>query len=358
MTDRKFAVSAPPHIAAPDSSRNVMADILIALAPAVVASGFFFGLRAFVVLFVAVASCVISEYGYQLIARGIEIKNERGIALRSVMAAARSRTDVKDLSAVVTGILLGMNMPVTIPLWMVVCGSMFAIIIVKQIFGGLGNNLVNPALAAKAFMVACWAGAMNMFTGPVIDFGRYIMPLDAVITETPLAIIKSGVIKTLPTIFDVFIGRVGGALGETSTFLLIVGGIYLLLRGVIDWKIPFSYLSSFAVLVFLFGQGSFSVIFTAYNLCIGGLVLGAFFMATDYTTTPITGRGRVVFGIGCGVITFIIRRYGAYTDGVTYAILIMNIATPLIDRYIQPKRFGAVQSKAGTGAIAKEGNEA
>jgi len=363
MKECKFAVSAAPHIVAIDNSRNVMADILIALAPAVIGAGFFFGLRAFVVMFTSVISCVLFEFGYQVIARGIDIKNRKQMTFRNAVSESRKRTDIGDLSAVVTGILLGMNMPVIVPLWMVVVGSVFAVVLVKQLFGGLGNNLVNPALAAKAFMMVCWAGTMSMFTGPVINFGRYILPADAAVTETPLAIIKSGAVKALPTIYDVFIGRVGGAIGETSAFLLIIGGIYLLLRGVIDWKIPFGYIGTFAALMFLFGQSKYNLNFTAYNVCIGGVILGAFFMATDYVTTPVTGKGRAIFGVGCGIITFMIRRFGAHTDGVTYAILIMNIATPLIDKYVHRRRFGMIKrkkavGKSANGAVIEEGDDA
>lgn len=321
-----------------------MLDVIVALLPALMAGCFYFGARAAVVVLTAVVSCVAAEFIYQLINRGIIIKNKESITFKEGLLKSAGKTDVGDFSAVVTGILLGLNLPAGIPLWMVVAGSVFAIVIVKQLFGGLGHNFVNPALAARAFMLASWPVAMTSFAAPVMSFTAYI-GADAVSSATPLEFLKNAeAVGRMPSIYELFIGRVGGCIGETSAVLILLGGIYLLINKVIDWRIPVCYLGSFAVLVFLFGQMPYSLPFVLYNLFAGGLMLGAFFMATDYVTTPTTARGHVIFGIGCGVLTFAIRRFGAYPEGATYAILLMNIVSPLIDRYVRPKKFGEVKA--------------
>lgn len=355
MTDRKLIVSSSPHISVQEGNRGIMADVLIALAPAVIASGFFFGFRAYLIIIVAVCSCVVSEFLYQCIYRGFDIKNKKNTTLFDALSISKQMTDIGDMTAVVTGVLLAMNMPVTIPLWMVIIGSAFAIIIVKQLFGGLGNNFVNPALAARAFMLACWGAALtSKFVAPVMNFGRFV-PVSAVSSATPLAFIRGGeAAGDMPEIYDLFVGGVGGCIGETSAFLLIIGGIYLILRGVIDWKIPLCYLGSFGLMVYLFGGVPHDINFVMYNMFAGGLMLGAFFMATDYVTTPTTGAGHMIFGLGCGIITFVIRRFGGYPEGVSYAILLMNVVAPLIDKLVMPKRFG----KARFGKVKAERTEA
>ena len=223
---------------------------------------------------------------------------------------------------------------------MVVIGSAFAIIIVKQLYGGLGKNYLNPALAARCFMLAAWAGAMTVFSEPLMS----AQAADAVSAATPLAVMKGTSAGTLPSYFKAFIGFIPGSIGETSAAMLLIGGAYLLIKRVINWKIPVTYIAVFAVLTFLFGKNTTELTqggYTLMQLLCGGLMLGAFFMATDYTTTPITPRGQLIFGIGCGVLTFVIRQFGGYPEGVSFSILLMNISTPLIDKYTAPKKFGA-----------------
>lgn len=349
MAQQKFIVSASPHIATLESTKYIMMDVIIALLPAVIAGWFYFGTRALLVLLVTVVASVLSEYVYQWIYFGIKEKSEAGVSASEAFRRACSRTDVGDLSAVVTGLLLGMNLPVTIPLWMAAVGAVFAIVVVKQLFGGIGQNFVNPALAARAFMLASWPVAMTSFTAPVMSFTRYIQPADAITSATPLSMIKESsqiAVEGMPSLYDAFVGRIGGCIGETATILLIVGGLYLLIRKVIDWRIPVCYLGSFAILTYFFGTESFSLSFVAFSLCTGGIMLGAIFMATDYTTTPTTNMGHIIFGIGCGILTFVIRRFGGYPEGTSYAILLMNVTAPLIDRFVHPKRFGEVKKHA------------
>lgn len=346
MADQKFVVSSSPHISTSESTRMIMIDVIIALMPALIAGCFYFGLRALAVTCVSVVSCVAAEYVYQWLYRGFLIRSEQQTTLSDALRKSAHKTDVGDLSAVVTGLLLAFNLPVTIPYWMVVVGGVFAIVIVKQLFGGIGKNFVNPALAARAFMLASWPVAMTSFVSPVMNFAAYINPVDATTSATPLAIMKEGLESAAaPSLYDAFLGRIGGCIGETATLLLIVGGIYLLIRRVIDARIPLAYLGTFAVLVFFFGQQSFSLNFVLYNLCTGGVMLGAIFMATDYVTTPTTKMGHILFGVGCGILTFVIRRFGGYPEGTSYAILLMNVVAPLIDKYVHPRAFGEVAKR-------------
>lgn len=336
----KFIVSSSPHIATTESTSKVMLDVIIALAPAAIASGFFFGFRAWMVILVAVLACVASEYIYQLIDRGLKIKNERKTTFKDGLRQAMGKTDIGDLSAVLTGVLLAFNLPVTIPYPMVIIGCMFAIIIVKQLFGGIGCNFVNPALSARAFMIASWPIAMTKF---VLPLGSVVSnaAVDAVSTATPLTLMKEETVEITSTMIrSTFFGNVGGCIGETSAFLLIVGGLYLIVKNVIDWKITVSYIASFAILTFCFGKSQFDINFTVYSIFAGGLMLAAIYMATDYVTTPSTPLGHVIFGLGCGILTFVIRTFGGYPEGASYSILLMNIVTPIIDRYVRTRRFG------------------
>jgi electron transport complex protein RnfD len=295
-----------------------MRDVLIALAPAALAGIYFFGMGAVKIYLLAIVSAVATEY----------------IIQKFIL---KTTVTVNDLSAVVTAVLLSMTLPVTAPWWIPVIGSAFAIAIVKQAFGGIGSNFMNPALAARAFMVASW---------PVIMTGSWVAPgVDAVSTATPLGLIKEGgglsaLTETGVNFTDLFMGNVAGCLGETSALLLILGGLYLLWKKVISWRIPVSYIGTVAVLYFVTGAGATEVLI---QLAAGGLMLGAFFMATDYVSSPVTPKGRIIFGIGCGVITFVIRNFGGYPEGVLYSILLMNMVAPLIDRYTQPKVFGEVK---------------
>ncbi len=309
--ENNFIMSSSPHLHTSSTTRKIMLDVVIALLPSAVAGVFFFGYYAALVLVTAVAAAVVSEWAFNKI--------------------MKKRNTTGDFSAVVTGLLIALNMPPRIPLWMVVIGSAFAIIIVKQMFGGLGKNFVNPALAARCFMLIAWTGAMTTFYEPLTD---------VVSSATPLAVMKDGAANTLPTLFQCFIGFKAGAIGEVSAIALIIGFIYLLIRKVVSIKIPAAYLASFAVLTFFFGKESMNGEYLAYQLLTGGLLLGAFFMATDYTTTPTTSKGMIIFGIGCGLLTFLIRRFGGYPEGASFSILLMNLASPLIERFTVPTSFG------------------
>lgn len=314
--ENKFIMSSSPHIHTNVTTTKIMADVIIALMPAAVMGVLFFGFYAAAVIVTAVAAAVASEWIFNRI--------------------MKRRSTTGDLSAIVTGLLLALNMPPRIPLWMVMVGSAFAIIIVKQMFGGLGKNFVNPALAARCFMLIAWTGAMTTFYEPLIH---------AVSSATPLAVMEEGFApfrsgSELPSLMRCFIGLKAGTIGETSALALIIGFAYLLIKRVVSLKIPAAYLLSFAVLTFLFGKTGLDIRYTGYQLLTGGLLLGAFFMATDYTTTPATPTGKIIFGIGCGVLTFLIRQFGGYPEGVSFSILLMNLASPLIERFTIPKSFG------------------
>lgn len=312
-----LTISSSPHIRGADSTRTIMRDVLIALAPALLVSIYYFGPRALLLTAVSIAACVFFEWGY-----------------RKVMKKPQA---IGDLSAVVTGTLLAFVCPVTTPYWTIIIGAFFAIVIVKQLYGGIGKNFMNPALAARAFMFS-WPAIMTTWAKPGTWPG-VISAADAVTSATPLAEMKYG---SLPgaALFDSFIGNVGGCVGEVSTLLLILGGAYLVLRGVISLRIPLSFLLTVAVLTFLIPQGNDRLIWMANQLCSGGLMLGAIFMATDYCTSPVTKTGQIIFGIGCGALTVFIRYLGSYPEGVSYAILIMNAFVWLFDKIGRPRRFG------------------
>ena len=317
--ENKLIVTSSPHIHIKESITSIMLDVIIALLPAALMGVYYFGYRAAIVLITCIASCVLSEYAYEKL--------------------THSRVSVRDLSAVVTGLLLGMNLPATIPVWMCVVGSVFAIVIVKQLYGGLGKNFMNPALAARCFMLIAWASAMTAFPEPNAD---------AMSSATPLAILKGISTGNLPTLKMAFLGAKAGVIGETSGLMLLLGGLYLLYKRVITWHIPTVFILTVAVLTYLFGTnttGESQLYYTALSVCCGGLMLGSIFMATDYVTTPTTTKGQVIFAIGCGLLTFVIRKFGGYPEGVSFAIILMNVATPLIDRYVRPRVFGEVHTK-------------
>lgn len=315
----KLTVSASPHIHTSNSVRSVMLDVIIALMPSAICGTYFFGIRCALVLLTTVAACVWGEILFEL--------------------CANRKITVSDGSAAVTGLLLGLNLPPSVPLWMAASGGLFSIIIVKQIFGGLGKNFMNPALAGRCFMLIAWTGAMTAFSSP--------LGADAISSATPLAAVKSGT-GALPSLYDAFIGRIPGCIGETSAAALLLGFLYLLIRRVVSLRTPVAFILSFAVLTYLFGSGANGMSqleYTAYQICTGGLLLGAFFMATDYVTTPTTPLGMTIFGIGCGVITFVIRNFGGYPEGTSFAVLLMNIASPLIESATTPKSFGKAEKK-------------
>ena len=321
----ELTISSSPHVHTPVSTQTIMRDVIIALLPALAGSVYFFGFRALMVTLISVASCVFFEWGY--------------------CKVMKKHSKVYDLSAVVTGILLAFVCPVTIPYWVIILGAAFAILLVKQLFGGLGKNFLNPALAARAFLFS-WPVAMN--TWVKVGFQNsagIISTADAVTAATPLSSMHQGMMPDA-SILDMFAGNIGGSLGETSALLLLAGAAYLLWRGVIKLRIPLAFIGTVAVLTFLFPQGNPRLEWMACNLFGGGLMLGAFFMATDYVTSPVTKLGQIVFGIGCGVLTVIIRYFGGYPEGVSYAILVMNACVVLLDRIGRPTKFGAPKKEA------------
>lgn len=316
-----YNVSASPHIRSGVTTSNIMRDVAIALMPACVFSVYQFGLRALIILLTTTLVCAATEYIY--------------------MALMGKKDEPYECSAIVTGMLLGMNMPVTVPIWIPVIGSIFAIIVVKQLFGGLGQNFMNPALAARCFLFLCYAERMNRFdiakkTGmDLVNFGA--AAVDGVSGATPLAALKAGESISL---FDAFFGFTGGVIGETSAAMLLLGAAYLLYRKVITLRIPLTYLLTFSVFMLALGGHGLDFEYLAGQLFTGGLMLGAFFMATDYSTSPITKNGQILFGIVLGVLTGIFRVYGATAEGVSYAIIISNLLVPLIEKISMPKPFG------------------
>lgn len=292
------------------STTRIMLDVCIALMPACIFGIVNFGMRAFAVLAVSVASCVLFEYLYEKL--------------------MHKKVTVGDMSAVVTGLLIGMNMPSTIPLWMVVLGSAFAIIIVKQLFGGLGQNFMNPALAARCFLLISFAGRMTSFT------------YDGVTGATPLALLKAG---ESVDILKMFLGTTGGVIGETCVPAILVGALYLLIRRVIAPTIPLVYIGTFSVFLLIFGGHGFDMSFLAAHLCGGGLMLGAFFMATDYVTSPVSTGGKVIFGVILGIFTGLFRIFGNSAEGVSYAIILSNLLVPIIEKITVPRAFGVVREK-------------
>jgi len=314
-------VSSSPHIRTNDDTPTIMLDVIIALMPALIAAVYFFGYRAMVVTIITVASSVIFEHLWAV--------------------AFKKPTTIYDLSGVVSGLLLSFNIPVTVPLWLPVAGSFFMIIIVKMCFGGLGQNFINPALAARAFLLASWPTAMTTWVDIGTKLNLFSNP-DIISSATPLAIIKGGVHAgaTLPSYLNLFFGGVGGCIGETSVLALLIGAVYLLYRKIITWRIPFTFIASVGVFTYIFGGSTFFTGDYIYHILAGGLILGAFYMATDYSTSPVTPMGQIYYGIGCGVIASIIRLWGGYPEGVSYAILLMNVATPLIEKMTPPRRFG------------------
>lgn len=311
--EEKLIVSASPHIRAKTTTTNIMLDVIIGLMPAAIASVIIFGFRALMIIADTVLVAVLAEY-----------------VSRKVM---KRENTVFDLSAVVTGLLLAMNLPVGINPIFAAFGSVVAIVVVKQMFGGIGNNFVNPALAARIILLSSFPSSMTTWAKP---FYYKEGAVDAVTTATPLAMNANG--QTTP-LKDLFLGTTAGCLGETCALALIIGGVYLMIRRVISPVIPFTYIATVAVMSLIFGQD------ILFQLLSGGLMLGAFFMATDYTTSPINTKGKVVYAIGCGVFTFLIRNFANLPEGVSFSILLMNILVPLIERATNPRPFGEKESK-------------
>ena len=321
----ELTISSSPHAHSPVTTQTIMRDVLIALIPALLGSIYFFGFRSLLVTLVSAAACVFFEWGFCKI-RKLHCKTY-------------------DLSAVVTGVLLAFVCPVTIPYWMIILGDFFAIVLVKMLFGGLGKNIVNPALAGRAFLFS-WPVLMSNWVKVGFDNAAGLLSTaDAVTAATPMSAMHQGALPE-ESILDMFLGNIGGCIGETSALLLIIGFIYLLYRKVITARIPLAYIGTVAILAFLFPQGNDRIAWMAAQVFGGGLMLGAIFMATDYVTSPLTKLGQIVYGIGCGIITILIRYFGGYSEGVTYAILCMNACAVLLDKIGRPVKFGAPKKEA------------
>ena len=321
----ELTISSSPHAHSPVTTQTIMRDVLIALVPALLGSIYFFGFRALLVTLVSAAACVFFEWGFCKI-RKLHCKTY-------------------DLSAVVTGVLLAFVCPVTIPYWTIILGDFFAIVLVKMLFGGLGKNIVNPALAGRAFLFS-WPVLMSNWVKVGFDNAAGLLSTaDAVTAATPMSAMHQGALPE-GSILDMFLGNIGGCIGETSALLLIIGFVYLLYRKVITARIPLAYIGTVAILAFLFPQGNDRIAWMAAQVFGGGLMLGAIFMATDYVTSPLTKLGQIVYGIGCGVITILIRYFGGYSEGVTYAILCMNACSVLLDKIGRPVKFGAPKKEA------------
>lgn len=313
-------VSTAPHIRSTDTTSRIMLDVIIAMLPACVAGIYFFGLSAALILAISTLSAVLAEFLWQRI--------------------TKQTLRINDLSAVVTGLLVGLNLPATAPWWLPVIGSALAIVLVKQLFGGIGDNFLNPALAARGILLASWPARMTSYVLPTCFSG-----VDAVSTATPLADGAGVSVSYMEALLGT---NLGGTIGETCKAAILLGLIYLLVRKTISWRIPVIFMGTTALLIWALGAGG-NVTFDGdplMALLTGGLMFGAVFMATDYTTSPMTAKGQVIYAIGCGVIVAILRTYGNYPEGVTYAILLMNIVTPLIDKYVKNKVYGEVKADA------------
>ncbi len=321
-----LTVTSPPHLKNPETTTTIMIDVLIALLPASAWGVYVYGLRALAIILISVFSAVLFEVLYQFF-MNIPIT-------------------VKDCSAAVTGLLLALCLPVSVPLWVPVAGSLFAIVVVKQLFGGIGKNIVNPAIAARVFLFLAWPEHLSYYTAPYADMPIFsnVNKAELVSSATPLSVLKNGEVPS-DSIFDVILGTIGGSIGEVSAIMLIVGGIYLLLRKTIRWQIPVCYIGTVAVISYLFPKIGTTNSFVLYEVFGGGLLLGAIFMATDYVTSPVTKWGRVIYGVGCGVITMVIRYFGQYAEGVSFAIMIMNLLVWYLDMFTKPSKFGGVDKK-------------
>ena len=323
--ENKLIVSSSPHVRTNKDTSYIMKQVVIALLPATLAALFFFRLSALNVIFFCVTGSVGAEFLCQKI--------------------SKQESTIGDFSAVVTGLLLAFNVPASLPWWMCLLGAAFAIIVVKMVFGGIGNNFVNPALAARAFLLASFPVAMTLWTRTGVNWvssGN----IDAYTTATPLSFFKAGSngVSSLAdsgiSISNMLIGNIGGCIGETSAVLIILGVLYLMYKGIINYVIPTFYICTVAILMFILGGFNFT--FVIYELLAGGLMIGAFFMLTDYTTSPMTKKGQIIYAVLAGLITTVIRLYGGYPEGVSYSILFVNIMTPLIDKYTKTKVFGEV----------------
>jgi len=310
--NRNLVVSISPHVRSPESVSRIMWFVALSLIPAGIAGVFIFGIRALGVIVLGIISAVATEV--------------------IIQRMFKREITVYDGSAVLTGLLLAYNLPPHVPFWIPVIGSFFAIAIGKQVFGGLGQNIFNPALVGRVFLMASWPKYMTTFTAP--------FNCDAVTQATPLMRLKEGEALIETGYLDLFLGNRGGCIGEVCIIALILGAFFLLIRGYISWHIPFSYIGTTAVCTWIFGSKNLFSGDWLFHVLSGGLILGAFFMATDYVTSPLTAKGKIIFGVGCGLLTAVMRLWGGYPEGVSYAILMMNAATPFIDRYARSRIYG------------------
>ncbi|NMS89048.1 RnfABCDGE type electron transport complex subunit D [Clostridioides difficile] len=322
--ENKLIVSSSPHVRSNEDTSYIMKQVIIALLPAAVAGVYFFRLNALSAMFFCILGTVGTEFLYQKL--------------------MKQKSTIGDFSAVVTGLLLAFNVPASLPWWMCLVGGIFAILVVKMVFGGIGCNFVNPALAARAFLLASFPVAMTAWTQPGVNWiGKN---LDAVSTATPLSFLKNGAAGLADlssngiSLADMMIGNIGGCIGETSAILLLLGGVYLMYKGIINYVIPVFYIATVFILTFLLG--GFNINFAIYQLFAGGLMLGGFFMLTDYTTSPMTKKGQIIYAVLAGLITTVIRMYGGYPEGVSYSILLVNCLAPLIDKFVRNRVFGEV----------------
>ena len=308
---KNLAVSSSPHLRSGASTRRIMQEVCLALAPAGIAGIVLFGAHAAALIAASVITCVLSEFIYQKL--------------------AKEKSTIGDWSAVVTGLLLAYTLPAGAPIWLAVVGGVIAIVLVKQMFGGIGSNFMNPALTARAILFVSWSSLMSTY--PQTTFA-----VDATSSATPLALMGAGSVTDV-NLWNLMIGNCGGVLGETCKLAIIAGGVYMLIRRIIDWRIPVTFIGT-VFLCYLLKDGAEMAV---YQVFAGGLMLGAFFMATDYATSPVTGVGKLIMGVGCGILLFVIRAYASYPEGCSFAILFMNVVTPLIDKFTAPKPFGEVK---------------
>ena len=322
--ENKLIVSSSPHVRSNEDTSYIMKQVIIALLPAAVAGVYFFRLNALSAMFFCILGTVGTEFLYQKF--------------------TKQKSTIGDFSAVVTGLLLAFNVPASLPWWMCLVGGIFAILVVKMVFVGIVCNFVNPALSARAFLLASFPVAMTAWTQPGVNWiGKN---LDAVTTATPLSFLKNGAAGLADlssngiSLADMMIGNIGGCIGETSAILLLLGGVYLMYKGIINYVIPVFYIATVFILTFLLG--GFNITFAIYQLFAGGLMLGGFFMLTDYTTSPMTKKGQIIYAVLAGLITTVIRMYGGYPEGVSYSILLVNCLAPLIDKFVRNRVFGEV----------------
>ena len=330
MTDYKnlkLIASSSPHIRSNENTRSIMLDVIIALLPALAWAIYSFGFKALLLTVISVVACVFWEWAYRKVMK----KNQM----------------IGDLSAVVTGMLLALTCSANLPWWMLVIGAFFAIVLVKQLYGGIGCNFLNPALGGRAILVASYAGLMGNYSLPK---GKVGMVPDVIASATPMQLMKGmekwDLLIENYSVGDMFLGNIGGAMGEVSALALLLGGAYLIIRKVISWHIPVAYIGTVLVLSLVAAPAGIDAVqYMLYSVFGGGLMLGAIFMATDYATSPVTKPGQLIYGIGCGLLTVFIRRFGSFPEGVCYSILIMNCTTWLLDKYIRPTIYGAVKKE-------------